>query len=411
MKRKFQSVMSIFISFAIILLVADHAMAATSSDLQKQQDELKQQQSSSQSKLDSANSVVSGIAGQQSDVGAAIDETNSEMVEVIANVSLIEDEITQKEDDITATQAEYDEAKKQEDELYAAMKERIKFMYEKGDTSYVELLLEASSYADMINKAEYVEKLYAYDREQLQKFVAAQEAAKAYQEQLEEEKSELETSKYELEEEKSHMESVLAEYQKQYDDYDVQLAKAKQDAAAYIAEVTQQTAQINSLTDQISQAKAKEEAEKKAAEEAAKAKEAASSDTGSTTSSSSSGTKTYSAAGSATGSNVANFALQFVGNPYVAGGTSLTNGADCSGFVWAVYHEFGISVPRTSWALQSAGTEVSYEDAQPGDVICYAGHVAIYIGNGCIVHASTQKTGIKVGNAAYKTMITVRRIV
>lgn len=411
MKRKFQSVMSIFISFAIILLVADHAMAATSSDLQKQQDELKQQQSSSQSKFDSANSVVSGIAGQQSDVGAAIDETNSEMVEVIANVSLIEDEITQKEDDITATQAEYDEAKKQEDELYAAMKERIKFMYEKGDTSYVELLLEASSYADMINKAEYVEKLYAYDREQLQKFVAAQEAAKAYQEQLEEEKSELETSKYELEEEKSHMESVLAEYQKQNDDYDVQLAKAKQDAAAYKAEVTQQTAQINSLTDQISQAKAKEEAEKKAAEEAAKAKEAASSDTGSTTSSSSSGTKTYSAAGSATGSNVANFALQFVGNPYVAGGTSLTNGADCSGFVWAVYHEFGISVPRTSWALQSAGTEVSYEDAQPGDVICYAGHVAIYIGNGCIVHASTQKTGIKVGNAAYKTMITVRRIV
>ena len=410
MKRKFQSVISIFISFTIILLVADHAMAATSSDLQKQQDELKQQQSSSQSKLDSANSVVSGIAGQQSDVGAAIDETNSEMVEVIANVSLIEDEISQKEDDITATQAEYDEAKKQEDELYAAMKERIKFMYEKGDTSYVELLLEASSYADMINKAEYVEKLYAYDREQLQKFVEAQEAAKAYQEQLEEEKSELETSKYELEEEKSHMESVLAEYQKQYDDYDVQLAKAKQDAAAYKAEVTQQTAQINSLTDQISQAKAKEEAEKKAAEEAAKAKEAASSATGST-SSSSSGTKTYSAAGSATGSNVANFALQFVGNPYVAGGTSLTDGADCSGFVWAVYHEFGIYVPRTSWALQSAGTEVSYADAQPGDVICYAGHVAIYIGNGCIVHASTQKTGIKVGNATYKTMITVRRIV
>ena len=107
---------------------------------------------------------------------------------------------------------------------------------------------------------------------------------------------------------------------------------------------------------------------------------------------------------------MASFATQFVGNPYVPGGTSLTDGADCSGFVWAVYHSFGISVPRTSWALQSAGTEVSYDDAQPGDVICYAGHVAIYIGNGCIVHASTQRTGIKIGNAAYKPMITVRRI-
>ena len=150
---------------------------------------------------------------------------------------------------------------------------------------------------------------------------------------------------------------------------------------------------------------------RKAAEEAEAAKKkAAESGNDNNNSGTSSGSRSYSAPGSATGSNVASFATQFVGNPYVPGGTSLTDGADCSGFVWAVYHSFGISVPRTSWALQSAGTEVSYADAQPGDVICYAGHVALYIGNGCIVHASTQRTGIKIGNAAYKPMITVRRI-
>ncbi len=100
-----------------------------------------------------------------------------------------------------------------------------------------------------------------------------------------------------------------------------------------------------------------------------------------------------------------------MGNPYVAGGTSLTDGADCSGFVMAVYQAFGISVPRTSWAQGSYGTEVSYENAQPGDVIYYGGHVGIYIGGGQIVHASTQKTGIKITNANYRSMISVRRYI
>ena len=394
------------------MLVADPVWAATSSDLEKQKQQMQQQQKNSQSQLDKANGVTSGIAGQKNAVGDKIDETNADLVEVIANVDLIEDEITQKEDEISQTQQEFDAAKKQEDDLYAAMKERIKFMYEKGDASYVELLMQSSSFSDMVNKAGYVEKLYEYDRQQLKKFVEAQQKALAYQNQLEDEKSELETSQYELVQEKAHMEEVLTQYKKQYDDYDVQLAKAQQEAAAYKAQVEQQTAQINALTDQITQKKAEEEAARKAAEEAeaAKKKAAESGDDGNNNSGTSSGSKSYSAPGSATGSNVASFATQFVGNPYVPGGTSLTDGADCSGFVWAVYHSFGISVPRTSWALQSAGTEVSYADAQPGDVICYAGHVALYIGNGCIVHASTQRTGIKIGNAAYKPMITVRRI-
>ena len=115
---------------------------------------------------------------------------------------------------------------------------------------------------------------------------------------------------------------------------------------------------------------------------------------------------------SGSGSSVVDFATQFVGNPYVWGGTSLTGGADCSGFTQSVYANFGVSLPRTSYEQQNAGTEVSYADAQPGDLICYGGHVAIYMGNGRIVHASNSVDGIKISdNAAYRTIVSVRRLV
>lgn len=109
---------------------------------------------------------------------------------------------------------------------------------------------------------------------------------------------------------------------------------------------------------------------------------------------------------------VASFAQRFVGNPYVWGGTSLNYGADCSGFVGAIYRCFGYSLPRSSYDLRKAGRKVSYANKQPGDIICYNGHVAIYIGNNKIVHASSRKTGIKISsNAGYRKVVCVRRVV
>lgn len=112
------------------------------------------------------------------------------------------------------------------------------------------------------------------------------------------------------------------------------------------------------------------------------------------------------------GNSVVDFATQYVGNPYVWGGTSLTDGADCSGFVQSVYSNFGVSLPRTSYDQMTVGQEVSYENAQPGDLICYGGHIAIYMGNGQIVHAANEDQGIIISdNAAYDTILSVRRVI
>ncbi len=107
---------------------------------------------------------------------------------------------------------------------------------------------------------------------------------------------------------------------------------------------------------------------------------------------------------------VVDYARQFIGNPYVWGGTSLTRGTDCSGFVKGVYAHFGVSLPRTSYSMRSVGYEVSYSEIQPGDIVCYAGHVGIYAGNGQIVNAIDESRGIGMSNAKYSNIITIRRI-
>ena len=430
--------------------MAQSVKAASISDLEREREELERQREEAQRQQDEQRRQLSGISGQISslegnadEVAGEIEEMDAALVETIASVEIIEEEIEEKEEQIEITTQEYEQAKATEEAQYEAMKLRIRFMYEKGDATYLQLILESHSIGEMMNKADYISQLYEYDRKMLQAYQEAREATLAIKEQLEDERSELEAQQHELEEEKESLEIMLAEKQRVYDNYEVQIAQARQEAAIYKANIKKQTYNIRKLQAAASAKESEIEAAKRAEEEARKAQEEAlrrqaeeeagrqsgdsdsssegsagesGSSGGSESSGSSGSSDNYASASSYSGSGskgqqIANYACQFIGNPYVPGGTSLTQGADCSGFVWRVYKDFGYTVPRTSYGCRSAGSGVSYSEAQPGDIVCYAGHVGLYIGNGQIVHASTQRSGIKITTATYKEILTVRRIV
>lgn len=417
MKRRYVQTVCVLLSFIMFLFMVEPVSATTISDLQN---ELKKDQS----QLKNVNQQISDYKGAQADVGEEIEALDEEMVSLLTDINLIEEAIADKEEDIAQTQIEYDAAVAEKDEQYESMKIRIRFMYEKGETSYLQLFFGAKNMGDMMNKAHYVEELYEYDRTLLEEYEATVQEVAALQDTLEEEKSELETSKTELKEEQAYVEEVLAQKQQEYDNYNVVLAKAKQEAATYTAKIKQETAKIKQLEEEERKRKEEEERKRKEEEERKKKEQEAllasqndgdsdseeqeKEETSSSSSSSSSGS---SSGGSGKGQQIADYACKFIGNPYVAGGTSLTNGADCSGFVMSVYQAFGYSLPRSSYAQSAVGKGVSYSEAQPGDIIYYGGHVGIYIGNGQIVHASTERTGIKITSATYRSIITIRRIV
>lgn len=276
-------------------------------------------------------------------------------------------------------------------------------MYETGDPSLVAMLLSDASFSDMLNRLTYAKRVNDYNQEMLDQYEATRKEVHDLWDRLEAEKASLEADEAEMKEQKAYCDQLMAQLQEKSDNFAAQIARAKQDAAAAKAQLQQE----KKLLKQLKEEERRKEQERR--RQAALA--AAAQNPPAVTGSSSYSSIVDNAAGSDKGKQIAKYALQFVGNPYVAGGTSLTNGADCSGFTYRVYQDWGYSISRTSFSQRSDGQSVDYSDAQPGDILCYEGHVAMYIGGGKIVHASTAKTGIKVGNANYRPILAVRRII
>ena len=401
----------------------------------------KNKKKDAEKKLNAINEDIEDIEDQKEDLEQEAEEYEQQLVDLLVTIQIINHDIENKEDEIETAKAEYEVALAKQEKQQWAMNKRIKYMYEKGDMNYMQILLESKKFSDAVNKSTYSEKLYAYDRYQLYLYEQTKEEVIEKQKALDEDMAELEEIKLDAVSQEEELQLLVDEYSENIENFDEQLSGAKEKASQYKEQIQKQSEQIKALEAEeqrkaleAAKKKAEEEAKRKAEEEARrKAEEEASakvneegsnseesSDNGdnndegnSSGSESSDGGSSggSSSGGSAKGQEIANFACQFVGNPYVPGGTSLTEGADCSGFTMAVYNNFGLSLPRSSYAQSGYGREVSYSEAQPGDIIYYGGHVGIYIGNGLIVHASTQATGIKISNALYRSIITVRRIV
>lgn len=405
---------------------------------------VKKEQQKTQNNLNSVNQQITAIQSNQAQAQEQLDQLSDQLVDILTSIDICQDEIAVKEKEIEQAKKDYEDARKKEEDQYASMKKRIQFMYEQGDSAYLQVLLESQNYADMVNKADYIESLYEYDKQLLAGYVESKNQVAELKGRLEDEEADLEASNYELQQEEAALQTLVDEQKKTVADFDAQLASAKKKAASYKQQLEDQTAQIKKLEEEAAAKKKKEEEARKKQEQERKQQQQANQtqtidtgngaqqttgddpaqvdtgddaqttdpgtvDTGKGTDSMNAGAGAVTG-GSGVGQQAANYACNFVGNPYKFGGTSLTNGTDCSGFTQAVYAHFGISLPRDSYSQRSCGTEVSYANAQPGDIICYAGHVALYLGNGQIVHASTERTGITYGYATYRTILSVRRV-
>ena len=358
--------------------------------------------------IEGINDEIDSLTTEQDILLEQMDDLNAELINVMTSIDLLKDEIAQKELDIKVIQQEYEAAKKVEEQQREAMKVQVKMMYEGGKTTWFNQIIKSSSFADILNNLTYTESVLDYNNHMLEKYEAAKNHVHDLWDELEAEKKNLQNQKKDLEDQKKYCDELMAQLKAESDNYDALIVQAQKKAKEAKAVLQAEQKELKKLKDEE---KRRKEEERRRQEEERRRQEALN--------------KTYEttnytqivdgAGGSDVGKKIAKYGLQYVGNKYVYGGTSLTDGVDCSGFTYRVYEAFGYSLPRTSYAQRSSGREVSYDNAQPGDLILYSGHVGIYIGDGYIVHASSSKPypqgGIKVNKATYRKIIGVRRIV
>ena len=347
-----------------------------------EKDDIKNTIKNEQDKLEQAQDKISQFEAQQLELEMQLDDQKSEMINLMKDVEKTKVALENKKEEIEKAQEKYDETNKLKDEQYAAMVIRIQYMYESGDDNALLLLFSSDSFEKMLNKAEYVDSLYDYDKNVLQVYQMLMNEVEEQKIKLDEEKEVLEMQEKTLASQENELKNIMENLEAEADDFAYLVSNAKTEAKKYKNNIKQNQNKLNQIIkEEEERAKAEAEAEAEANRPKPPSQNNGSANIGSSSS-------------SKTGNEIAAYAQQFVGNPYVWGGVSLTNGADCSGFIMTIYKQYGYSLPHSSYSMRSSGKASSLADAQPGDIICYSGHVALYIGNGRIVHAKSSKAGI-----------------